>query len=71
MKINEIKSMTVGELTSKLSELKAKLFGLRFEHAAGNLQNNMQLNTIKKDIARVKTILRERELKEGGNNGAK
>ena len=62
MRINEIKSMTTSELSAKLAELKAKLFGLRFEHAAGNLQNNMQLNTIKKEIARVKTVLREREI---------
>ncbi|MEG1499537.1 MAG: 50S ribosomal protein L29 [Clostridia bacterium] len=62
MKINDIKSLTTVELTSKLSELKTELFNLRFSHATGNLANPMQLHNVKKDIARVKTILKEREL---------
>ena len=65
MKIKEIRSLTTKELEAKLSDLTTELFNLRFSHATGNLPNNMQLHIIKKDIARVKTILRERQLAEG------
>ena len=50
------------ELNAKLTELKQELFNLRFSHATGQLQNPMQLNRCKKDIARVKTEIRRREL---------
>lgn len=66
MKIEEIKNLTTKELDQKLNDLTTELFNLRFSHATGNLPNNMQLHFLKKDIARVKTILRERQLK-GGN----
>lgn len=62
MKINDIKSMTNEELQTKLVALKTELFNLRFSHATGSLANPMQLNAVKKDIARVKTIIREREI---------
>ena len=65
MKTKDIRSMTTKELKTKLNELTSELFNLRFSHATGNLPNNMQLHTVKKDIAKVKTIIRERELKEG------
>ena len=65
MKINDIKNMTTQELSSKLNELKNELFNLRFSHATGNLANPMQLNNVKKDIARIKTVLRVREIAEG------
>ncbi len=65
MKINEIKNMTTQELSSKLNELKNELFNLRFSHATGNLANPMQLHNVKKDIARIKTVLRVREIAEG------
>ncbi|MGD9901132.1 MAG: 50S ribosomal protein L29 [Spirochaetales bacterium] len=68
MKTVEFKNMTSDELNSKLKELKQELFNLRFSHATGQLTNPMSLNTAKKDIAKVKTILREREL--GGNTGS-
>mgnify|MGYP001623614282 FL=1 len=64
MKINDIKNLTTEELITKEQQLKAELFNLRFSHATGNLANPMQLHNIKKDIARVKTILREREIKK-------
>lgn len=64
MKIKDIKSLTDAELVSKEQELKAELFNLRFSHATGNLSNPMQLHNLKKDIARVKTVIRERELKK-------
>ena len=65
MKINDIKNMTTQELSSKLNELKNELFNLRFSHATGNLANTMQLHNVKKDIARIKTVLRVREIAEG------
>lgn len=68
MKINDIKNMTTQELSSKLNELKNELFNLRFSHATGNLANPMQLHNVKKDIARIKTVLRVREIAEGDRN---
>lgn len=62
MKSNEFASMTDIELADKLASLKAELFNLRFAHATNSLSNPMQLKTCKKDIAKVKTIIREREL---------
>lgn len=63
MKANELKEMTVDELNAKLGEKKAELFNLRFQLATGQLANPMVIKECKKDIARVKTILRDRELK--------
>ena len=63
MKIKDLKQMSEAELNSKLGELKQELFNLRFNHTTGQLSNPMQINTCKKDIARIKTILRDRELK--------
>ena len=62
MKTKDFKQMTTEELNEKLKSLKVELFNLRFSHATGGLKNPMVLNTTKKDIAKVKTILREREL---------
>lgn len=62
MKAKELFDMSTGELNKKLGELKQELFNLRFKHATGQLENANQLNILKKDIAKVKTILREREL---------
>ena len=62
MKTKELHELTVDELTTKLKELKEELFNLRFRHAIGQLENPAALNTCKKDIAKVKTILRQREL---------
>ena len=69
MKINEIKTLTVSELNAKLKELNSELFNLRFSHATRTLANPMAIHNIKKDIARVKTVIREKEIAEGGNNG--
>ena len=63
MKTLELKNMTTDELKNKLASLKQELFNLRFSHATGQLTNPMLLNTTKKDIAKIKTILRERELR--------
>ena len=64
MKAKQIHEMTDDELTTKLAELKDELFNLRFRHATGQLENPNVLNTVKKNIARVKTVSRERESKK-------
>ena len=63
MKAKEIHEMTNDELTNKLDNLKEELFNLRFRHATGQLENPCVLSSVKKDIARVKTEIREREIK--------
>ena len=60
MKAAEVRDMTDLELDNKLADLKKELFALRFQHAVNQLENPMRLKAVKKDIARVKTILRER-----------
>lgn len=62
MKTKEIRELTVEELNTKLKDLKEELFNLRFRHAIGQLENPASLNVCKKDIAKVKTVLREKEL---------
>lgn len=63
MNSKQVHEMTNAELTAKVSELKANLFGLRFKLATGQLQNTNEITNCKRDIARVKTVLREREIK--------
>ena len=60
MKATEIRQMTVEELNAKLKELKSELFNLRFQHAVNQLDNPHRIADVKKDIARVMTILREK-----------
>ena len=62
MKVNEIRDMSADEQTEKLKSLKEELFNLRFQHATGQLENPMRLREVKRSIAQVKTIQREREL---------
>ena len=62
MKISEVRDMSVDDLNKKLAELKDELFNLRFQHAVNQLENPMRLKVVKKDIARIKTVLREIEL---------
>ena len=64
MKPAELRNLSVDELNTKLSDLKQELFNLRFQHAINQLDNPLRLNVVKKDIARVKTIIREKELKK-------
>ena len=64
MKPNKVREMSNVELESELSNLKAELFKLRFQSATNQLDNPLQIKSVRKDIARIKTILRERELKE-------
>lgn len=63
MKPTEIRELTAEELNDKLKDLKAELFNLRFQLAINQLDNPMRISAVKKDIARVKTIIRENELK--------
>jgi large subunit ribosomal protein L29 len=62
MKTKEVRQLSGAELNSKLLELKSELFNLRFQLATGQLDNPLRIKTVRKDIARVKTIVREREL---------
>ena len=61
MKANELRKMSVTELKAKKLELKKDLFNLRFQHATNQLDNPLQINLVKKDIARIETIIREKE----------
>ena len=62
MKISEVRDMSVTDLNKKLTELTDELFNLRFQHAVNQLEDPMRLKVVKKDIARIKTVLREIEL---------
>ena len=64
MKANELVGMNKAELESKVKELKAELFNLRFQLATGQLQNTMVIQSVKRDIARSMTILRQQEQKD-------
>ena len=64
MKINEVRDFSYEELQAKLKDLKAELFNLRFQHATSQLDNPMKIVEVKKSIARVKTVMREIELKK-------
>ena len=61
MKANDLREMTTAELENKLSELKKDLFFLRMQHSTNQLDNPLQINLVKKDIARIKTVIREKE----------
>lgn len=62
MKAKELRNKSVDELNKTVSDLKTELFNLRFQLATGELDNPMRIKMVKKDIARIKTVLREREL---------
>ena len=64
MKTNEIRKLSNEDINKKIVECKEELFNLRFQHATGNLANPMLLNSLKKDIAKIKTVLTEREIAE-------
>ena len=61
MKATEIRNMTTEELEAKVAELKKDLFFLRMQHATNQLDNPVKIATVKKDIARIKTIIREKQ----------
>lgn len=62
MKVKDVRDMTASELDLKLGGLKEELFNLRFQLATGQLENPMRIKEVKKTIARIKTIQREREI---------
>ncbi len=62
MKASQIRELSAEELSEKLEDLKQELFNLRFQNAVNQLENTARLKAVKKDIARIKTILREAEL---------
>ncbi|MDK2801967.1 MAG: 50S ribosomal protein L29 [Oscillospiraceae bacterium] len=64
MKAFEVRELSSNELMEKLGDLKAELFNLRFQLAVNQLDNTNRLGDVKKDIARVKTIIREKQSKE-------
>ena len=63
MKSTDIRELSAAELDTKLADLKEELFNLRFQMATGQCENPMKIRDVKKSIARIKTIQRERELK--------
>ena len=63
MKAAEIRELSANELTQKLTDLKAELFNLRFQHAINQLDNPMRISVVKKDIARIKTVMHTLEAK--------
>ena len=63
MKTTEFRELSAAELDTKLADLKEELFNLRFQMATGQCENPMKIRDVKKSIARIKTIQRERELK--------
>ena len=65
MKVKEIRNMSSEELIKKADDLKGELFNLRFRLATGQLDNPQSIKMVKKDIARIKTIIRERQRQEG------
>jgi len=65
MKIAELRDQNVNELNQTLKDLKEELFNLRFQHAINQLSNPVRIKLVKKDIARVKTVIREIEIAGG------
>ncbi len=62
MKAAEIRDLSVDELQTRLAEVKEELFNMRFQNATGQLDNYKRLGELRRDVARIKTVLREREL---------
>lgn len=62
MKVKEIRNLADAELNQKLADLKAELFNLRFQHVTNQLDNPMRMKEVKKTIAKIKTVLKEREM---------
>ena len=64
MKTNELRDKNELELNQLLKDLKDELFNLRFQHAINQLENPMRINSVKKDIARVMTVIKEKQLND-------
>ncbi len=67
MKASEVRELSTEELESKLKDLKAELFNLRFQLSINQLDNPMRIQAVKKDIARIKTVMSENELKDSAD----
>jgi large subunit ribosomal protein L29 len=65
VKAQELKEMSEAELRQKEKEVTEELFNLKFQHATGQLENTQRLPQVRKDLARVKTVLREKEIAAG------
>ena len=61
MKIEKVRNMSQAELAAEEMKLKKELFNLRFQHSTGQLENTARMNTLKKDVARIETVLSEKE----------
>ena len=68
MKINELRKLSNEDLNKKITESKKELLDLRIKQSTGSLEKPSKIHELRKDVARMKTILRERELSEGGEN---
>ncbi|MDD5622803.1 MAG: 50S ribosomal protein L29 [Actinomycetota bacterium] len=68
MKISEIKEMTKEELETKLEDIKKGLFNLKFQKATGQLNSPVKIRNLRKDIARIKTLIKEKEFKTETDN---
>ena len=66
MKVNEIRNLTTDEIIAKIKETKEELFNLRFQQATGNLDKPSKIKDLRHTVARLKTVLRERQLEETG-----
>jgi large subunit ribosomal protein L29 len=64
MKANEIRSLSSTELESRLTELKKDLFMLRMQHATNHLDNPIKISAVRRDIARVKTVIRQKQIEQ-------
>ena len=62
MELKKMRELTEVELNTELDKMKKELFNLRFQHVTGQLENPVKMRELKKDVARVKTIIREKEL---------
>jgi large subunit ribosomal protein L29 len=61
-RLSDLRSVSDEELLRRLDEAKAELFNLRFQHATGQLDNHSRLNDVRRDVARINTLIREREI---------
>ena len=71
MKNEEIKTLNLEQLNARLKELKNELFNLRFSNATRNLANPLEIRNVRREIARVQTAIRAKEIANGGNNNGR
>ncbi|MBQ7327510.1 MAG: 50S ribosomal protein L29 [Clostridia bacterium] len=71
MKNEEIRTLSLEQLNARLKELKNELFNLRFSNATRNLANPLAIRNVRKEIARVQTAIREKEIANGGSNNGR